>query len=678
MNRSAWQRPFLWMLVVALVVLAAISISRILALRTELESQVTAQLTGQVDAAVASWETKLLQRLDQWLEEVSVDPTEADRYARQLRRREAWFDSVYLWFPAPNLPIGLPAAPKVARGTLVHPTYPASEDTRRILLHPCLGRAKALSILDDADDLQMARLYIEGCSREAMPVRLVAATEAATLLHRAGLHAAALAALDSTRLPLELPIAEGISMGLPPFRLVGHRTQRAQILLAMGELDAGLDLLFETGAQVAELDAPQANGLLPYVRWPIMAELEIHDRAAQATRLATMLERAERRARAWREVEERLLPRSAGELTEAGRFVQDQYGDPPFLLYYRLARRGEYGAAAVLDQPTLIADFLDELPRLRGDLVVTDTEGRWVAGAATGEALPVQVPFTRTLTHLRVGVQASAVRSAVRTYGNQWITPLLVTLVFMFVGIAGLVAQIRALNRQNELMLRQREFTTRVTHELKTPLAGIKVMAESLQLGAYRDTDHLRSMAGRITDEADRLTARVDEILSVGRERTIPDPRPFDPEEPLLEAIDSWGPRLETAGVTLEADLHPTDTVLGDADALRDAVGCLLDNALKYRDEARPDPRVWLTLRQEGGHVEVEVLDNGIGVPEKLRRTIFDRFTRVEGPNRGRAGGHGLGLAQVAEIVRMHKGAVSCTDGVDGGARFTLRLPAMQ
>jgi len=674
--RSAWQRPFLWMLVVALVVLAATSVTRILALRSELQTQVTQQVAGQVGETVESWETQLLENLDQWLEELAVDPTEAGHFAGQLERREPWFDSAYLWVPAPRIPADLPTPPKLMRGTLLYPTYPAAEETRRILMDPCLGRAKALSIFSGADPVEMARLYIQGCTHEPMQVRLVAATEAATLLHRAGHDKEALQALDSTRLPPDLPIAEGIAKGLPPFRLVVHRTQRAQLLLALGRVKAALDLLYQTGTQVAGLDAPQANGLLPFVRWPIIADLEQNGRHQQAIRLQTALARAERRARAWHEVDEKLLPQSQSEISENGRFVHDQYGNPPFLLYYKLVRKGEYGAAAALDQPTLLQDFLHQLPNLADDLVITDAEGHWVAGDRSNSAIAVQVPFTRTLTHLRVGVRVGSIRSGVLAYGNQWVTPLVVTIVFVLVGLGGVISQMRAINRQYELMARQREFTTRVTHELKTPLAGIRVMAENLQAGAFRDEGHRRDMARRITDEADRLTARVDEILAVGRARRMPEPTEFDPEEPLLEAIDTWGPRLETAGVKLVADLHPTDTLMGDPEAIRDAVGCLLDNALKYHDEAKAEPKVWLTLHQDGQNLVIDVADDGIGVPADLRASIFERFVRVEGPNRGRAGGHGLGLSQVAEIAAMHGGSVRCTEGEDGGARFTLRLPA--
>lgn len=666
------RRPFLWMLSVALVVLAAIAITRIVGLRHELQATITRDLQVTASDFVDTWEAQLVDQLEEWVDAAALDPGNAEQLQGQLRRREPWFDSLYVWVPPPRAPAQ--GQPRIMRGTLLFPTYPPSEEPRRIQLHPCLGRARALSILSEADPVTMAELYLQGCAREDLLVRLVAATEAANLLHREGHHQAALHALDSVGIPPDLPIEQGIEEGIPPFRMVGHRTQRAEILMALGQQSEALALFYETGLQITRLDAPRATGVLLYVRWPIIAELEAHGQDARAARLEVLLSRAERRVRAWREIEDRILPRTSEAVSTEGRFIYDQYSETPFLLYYSLVADGSLGVAVVLDQPMLLADFLSQ-QRLSEYLVVTDVDGDWVAGTRAGGPVAVEIPFTRTLTHLRAAVRQEAVFVEMRRYGNQWVTPLVVTVIFVLVGLGGLFAQIRASNRQLELMDRQREFTTRVTHELKTPLAGIRVMAENVESGAFRDEHHLRAMALRIMDEADKLTSRVDEILSVGRHRKLPDPVRFDPEEAVLEAIDVWGPRLDTAGVKLEADLHPTEEVLGDQEALRDAIGQLLDNALKYRNEKRADPHVWLTLDQVDGQVVIDVADNGLGVPPTMRRSIFDQFVRVEGPNRGRAGGHGLGLSQVAEIARLHGGSVECGEGVEGGARFTLRLP---
>jgi signal transduction histidine kinase len=182
-------------------------------------------------------------------------------------------------------------------------------------------------------------------------------------------------------------------------------------------------------------------------------------------------------------------------------------------------------------------------------------------------------------------------------------------------------------------------------------------------------------MARRIQDEADRLTLRIDEVLKLSRERDIPKPKPVE-LGPLLRDLDQvWRPRMEQLGVALSTDIVDAPAVQGDAGALRDAIGCLLDNALKYRRADAPDKRVVLSLRSQGRDAVVEVVDNGLGVPPKMRKRIFERFVRVEGPHRGLSGGHGLGLAQVADVIAAHRGKVTCGEGFDGGARFTVRLP---
>ena len=106
---------------------------------------------------------------------------------------------------------------------------------------------------------------------------------------------------------------------------------------------------------------------------------------------------------------------------------------------------------------------------------------------------------------------------------------------------------------------------------------------------------------------------------------------------------------------------------------LIDALKNLLSNAIKYQKEDRP-LRCILKVEEFKNHVEFSVSDNGLGVPTNYRKSIFQRFVRVEGPHRGLAGGHGLGLAFVEETARVHKGSIRCEDGILGGAKFVLRL----
>jgi len=199
-------------------------------------------------------------------------------------------------------------------------------------------------------------------------------------------------------------------------------------------------------------------------------------------------------------------------------------------------------------------------------------------------------------------------------------------------------------------------------------------MAENLELGAV-DPRMVEAFAGRIISESDKLTERIEEILAVARSRSPARPVPYDLGVLVEDVLKEWEPRFQDGGVALRRRIDPVDLAVGDVPLLRDCVVCLLDNAFKYRRPDHPRPMVEVLLRQEGRTAVLEVIDNGIGVPPNKRRAIFQPFARVEGPGRGKAGGHGLGLAFVADAVARHEGRVECTEGLGGGARFVVRLP---
>jgi signal transduction histidine kinase len=650
-----------------------VSIWRILALREELRTQVRSQIEGQVTDAVAAWEDDITGKLNEWQEQASADPVSGWLSEVRMRQKQPWFDSLYLWRPR-RVTTSHGKIREEPAQFLFPLDAPKEQDSLR--------GAACLRGFDESaeaeDPIAAVAAYLDGCKAEPLPVRLKASSEGADRLLRDHLADAAMGALDASGIDPDTTLRAGIQQGLDPYRLVILRLERYDCLLELGREDDALELLTNTGLEIAALDAPELEHRLEYLSQKTLQQLDDHDRHDDAQRVLRAIQQAQRRMRAWDEIRERILPRPPQQASEAPRFIYDQYSTTPFLLYYGLVRDGEMGCALQLDQPMLVADFLASMRRYRDYIVITDASGSFVAGQRKGSAIAVQVPFAHTLTHLRVGIREDAIDARLERLDNQWFIPLVVVVVVVVLGIAALIAQVRADRQQMRLLARQAEFTQRVTHELKTPLAGIRVMAENLESGAYASAADARDMARSIVREADRLGRRVEEILAVAKARSIPDPKPFDPEEVALEAIDSWGPRLEAAGVKLEADLDAAPEVRGDADAVRDALGCLLDNALKYRDEARPDPHVWLTLRHDGADVVFEVSDNGLGVPVAMREAIFDRFVRVEGPNRGMAGGHGLGLAQVRDIATEHGGTVACTDGVDGGAKFTLRLPAIR
>ena len=662
-----------WVLGVTLAILAILGLTRIFFLREQLSTQVRRQAEERLQERVAAWEEEFLDRLETWLT-TAAERHDAPRGVQaQLRDQAGWIESIYLWRPARATrrePVGRTPA------RMIFPTRTLGVDRSVVATHPCIRGAKRLQY-GDAAPLDVADAYVAGCADAADPVRLEASIEAASVLDNAGLPGRALTALDAFASADELSVEAGLSRGIPADRVVAPRNRRAELLMELGQEERAISLYFETGEQLAELDAPDAEGLETW-RWSLLDEMRRHGRPVLRQQLELRFQALDRRLRAWREVENQLLPEADDLASAESQLIRDQYADRPFLLYYGIVTisSGErIGAALQLDQRRVLADFLARAGGLEGDLVITEPDGTWVLGGRRREGrLALQIPFARTLTHLRVNLHQDALDRRAASMADQWIIPLAVTILILIIGFFALLAQITASRRLAEHLARQKEFTTRVTHELKTPLAGIRVMAENLEIGAFKDDITRARMAARIVEEADRLTSRIDEVLAVTREKTLPAPETFDLEEIVYELIDTWGPRMEQHGVAFEADLDEAPPVHGDPQAVRDAIGCLLDNALKYRDPESPTPRVWLELGQKGPDAVVRVTDNGLGVPPGMRRTIFERFVRVEGPNRGVAGGHGLGLAQVAETARRHGGAVHCEEGVEGGARFVLRL----
>jgi signal transduction histidine kinase len=634
------------------------------------------QLETALQDAVAAWQDELLVELTDWMDLTTADPERAISRQVQMRRRAPWFNSLYLWEQPRRMTVGREMVEIEAR--VIFPS-PAVKDDLPALARICIQRARLLATDRKTTPAVVAHRYISGCRGQGAVVRIVAATEAADLLKNHGMYDEAMDAHRAAGVPDTLTLAAGAHEGIPPLRLALFRLADAELLALTGKTDKSMDLLEQIAFEIAALDAPETQPLLQYIRWPVLAQLRKGKRPDAVTRVSAALGRATRRVQAFHELEEHILSQvPTPQVSEAPRFIKDQYSNTPYLIFFGWTN--DLGVALQLEQDRLVSDFLSSksVNRLRRWLVVTDEAGTLVGGPRRGGEVALQTRFTRTLSHLNAGLRKGAIDARMERVKGQWIAQLAVVFASALLGLAAMVVQIRASRQQALLIRRQREFTTRVTHELKTPLAGIRVTAENVEAGAFRDPRQLSEMAQRIVNETDRLTERVNEVLAAAQQRSIPNPKPFDPEEPLLEAIDTWGPRLEAAGVKLTADLDPTDEVLGDAHAIRDAVSCLLDNALKYRHEDREDSRVWLEMSQVAKQVEISVIDNGMGVPSHLRNTIFERFVRVEGPNRGKAGGYGLGLAQVADIATVHHGTVRCEEGQDGGARFVLVLPTVE
>ena len=221
----------------------------------------------------------------------------------------------------------------------------------------------------------------------------------------------------------------------------------------------------------------------------------------------------------------------------------------------------------------------------------------------------------------------------------------------------------------------RRDFVANVSHELKTPVGAMQLLAEAL-LGASEEPQAVRRFADRVHHEAGRLGRLVQELLDLSRLQgadPLPDPEPVALDEVLAEAVDRSRTTAAARGIDVVRGGLGGQWVLGSESQLVTAVGNLVENAVAYS----PDhTRVALAVRPAGAQVEVSVTDQGIGIAEKDLERVFERFYRSD-PARSRAtGGTGLGLAIVKHVATNHGGEVSVWSVEGSGSTFTLRLPA--
>lgn len=245
------------------------------------------------------------------------------------------------------------------------------------------------------------------------------------------------------------------------------------------------------------------------------------------------------------------------------------------------------------------------------------------------------------------------------------------------------VAALLQLRREYELSRLRADFVSGVSHELRTPLAQIRMFSETLMLGRVRSDEERERSLEIIDQEARRLTHLVENLLHFSRSerrltRLSPTPAPLAPL--LTEAAEAFTPLAAARGVTLCTEL--TDGVVApvDADALRQMLLNLLDNAVKYGPAGQT---VTLRLTVSDGRALVCVDDQGLGIPPADRERIWDRFWRLERDRGSAVAGTGIGLSVVRELVALHGGRAWAEDapisqpGGRPGSRFVIELPLM-
>ena len=221
----------------------------------------------------------------------------------------------------------------------------------------------------------------------------------------------------------------------------------------------------------------------------------------------------------------------------------------------------------------------------------------------------------------------------------------------------------------------RRDFVANVSHELKTPVGAMGLLAEAL-LESADDPESVRHFGRRVLAESSRLGNMVNELIALSRlqgAEKLPDLDVVDVDEIVAEAVDRSHTTAEAAEITVNTD-HPSGLeVLGDRTLLVTALSNLVENAIAYSPKGS---HVSVSRSIRSGKVAIAVTDRGIGIAKEDQERVFERFFRVDKARSRATGGTGLGLAIAKHVAANHNGEITLWSKLGTGSTFTLRIPA--
>jgi two-component system sensor histidine kinase SenX3 len=228
--------------------------------------------------------------------------------------------------------------------------------------------------------------------------------------------------------------------------------------------------------------------------------------------------------------------------------------------------------------------------------------------------------------------------------------------------------------RERQIEAVRRDFVANVSHELKTPVGAIRLLAEAVH-DAAEDPEAVQRFSGRMITESERLTRLVQQIIELSRlqaDDPIDTPVPVQVDEVVKTAVDTSAIDADAARISVVSGGTSDLEVLGNAEQITAAVANLVANAIAYSGEGST---VLVSTKGLPESVEISVVDQGIGIPEHEVGRIFERFYRVDPARHRSTGGTGLGLSIVKHVAATHGGDISVWSVEGQGSTFTLTLP---
>ncbi|WP_166877493.1 MULTISPECIES: ATP-binding protein [unclassified Salinibacterium] len=348
------------------------------------------------------------------------------------------------------------------------------------------------------------------------------------------------------------------------------------------------------------------------------------------------------------------------------------------LVIYVAARRGHRAAAVVA---STVPDGVDQvIDVLESAGVVLDGSNN-VIKASPG-AMAAGLVWNQALVHPELVKLVDSVRRTGEPRSQEVQLPrgpFGDAMMHLFVRVARLGTRyvlLLAEDRTESYRLEEvrRDFVANISHELKTPIGAVSLLAEALE-SASDDPEQVRRFAKRLSKESERLVGITQEIIELSRLQAgeaLAKPELVDIDRVLSTAIDQNHVAADAEQISLLRGGDKHAQVYGDQAMLVMAIHNLIANAIQY-SPARS--RVGIGVSESDGVVEISVTDQGIGIPEDEVDRVFERFFRVDPARSRNTGGSGLGLAIVKHVVQNHGGDIRVWSQPGSGSTFTVRLP---
>ncbi len=309
------------------------------------------------------------------------------------------------------------------------------------------------------------------------------------------------------------------------------------------------------------------------------------------------------------------------------------------------------------------------------DVSIIDNDGEIISPAtqATEGEYLVEERFAE-LPNWRVAIPKSRIADVEKQAARQIHIYIGLIVLAIIALIAGIFLTIRNVSRELEIAQMKSDFVSNVSHELKTPLALIRLFGETLEMERVTNEEKRREYYQIITKESERLTHLINNVLSFSRIEAGKKRYEFehaDIAEVVRKTVDAYRFHIERAGFQLEVDIaEELPEIRIDSNAISQALLNLLSNAVKYSEEQK---HITVRAVMRDDEIVIEVADKGVGIKKEEQKKIFDKFYRSSIARQ--SGGSGLGLTLVKHIIKAHNGKVEVESEEGKGSKFSLVIP---